>query len=182
MPTCRTTHSHLYLCSIPDCPRKPACQSTYPQFLTKTVISRRNSVLDNLLSKPIPELPFTKTAQEITLERGVLFASLQQEGGDWNQTSFPLENFIGIEDGMFWIADQTSVQALITSIGKFVLAVGPEGGFVASAKDLEIIVKPDQTLLRAMLPDGKGEFGAASFDLDPVLDNRDGDFDWIGWD
>ena len=127
-------------------------------------------------------MPFTKTAQEITLEREVFFASLQQEGGDWNQTSFPLENFIGIEDGMFWIAHQTSVHALITSTGKFGLAVGPDGGFVASAKDVEIIVESDQTLLRAMLPDGKGGFGAASFDLDAVLDNRDGDFDWIGWD
>jgi hypothetical protein len=126
-------------------------------------------------------MPFTKTAQEITLEREVFFASLQQEGGDWNQTSFPLENFIGIEDGMFWVADQTSVHTLITTTGKFVIAVGGDG-FVASAKDVEIIVESDQTLLRAMLPDGKGGFGAASFDLDAVLDNRDGDFDWIGWD
>ena len=67
------------------------------------------------------------------------------------------------------------------SVGKFTLDAGGDG-FVAAAKDLEITVGPEQTLLRAMLPDGKGEFVAASFDLDAVLDNKDGKFVWIGWD
>jgi hypothetical protein len=66
-------------------------------------------------------------------------------------------------------------------VGKFAHDVGGDG-FVASAKDLEIKVGPEKTLLHAMLPDGKGEFVAASFDLDAVLDNKDGRFEWIGWD
>jgi len=68
-----------------------------------------------------------------------------------------------------------------SSIGKFFLAVGGDG-FIACIKDVEIIVGPDQTLLRAMLPDGKGKIGTSSFDLDTKLGNRNGDFDWIDWD
>jgi hypothetical protein len=33
-----------------------------------------------------------------------------------------------------------------------------------------------------MLPDGKDGIVAASFDLDAVLDNKDGKFEWICWD
>jgi hypothetical protein len=44
-------------------------------------------------------MPFTKTAKDITIEDGALWAELQLEGGDWVQATFPLENFIGIEDG-----------------------------------------------------------------------------------
>lgn len=72
-------------------------------------------------------------------------------------------------------------QALIACVGRSALSFD-RSGFVASAKDVEITVGPDQTLLRTMLPDGTSKFGASSFDLDAVLENRNGVFHWIGWD
>jgi hypothetical protein len=44
-------------------------------------------------------MPFTKTAKDIAIEDGALWAEFQLEGGDWEQAKSPLENFIGIEDG-----------------------------------------------------------------------------------
>ena len=41
-------------------------------------------------------MPFTKTAKDITIEDGALWAELQLEGDDWEQATFPLENFVGI--------------------------------------------------------------------------------------
>jgi hypothetical protein len=43
-------------------------------------------------------MPFTKTSKDITIEDGALWAELQLEGDDWEQATFPLENFVGIEN------------------------------------------------------------------------------------
>lgn len=76
-------------------------------------------------------------------------------------------------------AIESSVACSMTRCDNTCKAIHPDrpDPFVASAKDVEITPVPDQTILRAMLPND-----TASFDLDAVPETRNGDFDWIGWD
>lgn len=44
-------------------------------------------------------MSFTSTAENIRLEDGVLYASLQNSDGGWSEASFVLAEVIGNDDG-----------------------------------------------------------------------------------
>ncbi|PYI03801.1 Cyanovirin-N [Aspergillus sclerotiicarbonarius CBS 121057] len=101
-------------------------------------------------------MSFYRTAQEIRVVDGhILVAVVEQEGGNWDESSFDLNNCIGNDEGRFqW------------------------GGrdFAGSAQDIRFDIEgvDNVPVLRARLANSEGELFDADVNLAEHITNRNG--------